>query len=482
MRVEVTMAMRPSRREFLSLTAASGLTAAVPSVLEAQTPAPAQNVRLRSPADPQATAGQVPPGDRIQIATFGCGIQGISDTRTALRVPGVELVAVADVYDGRLTLAREMWGDTIFATRDYREVLARPDVDAVIVATPDHWHAKMAIDAMKAGKDVYVEKPIVQDLDEGPKVIDAARQTHRILQVGSQRVSSIVYAKARELFRAGAIGELNLVEAWINRNSSIGAWQYSIPPDASPATIDWDRFIGSAPKRPFDPVRLFRWRNYRDYGTGIPGDLFVHLFTGIHFVLDALGPSRVMATGGLRYWNDGRDVPDVMLSLYDYSKTAAHAPFTLALKVNFAEGGGDNQAFRFVGPEGTLTIASGAVTLSRRQRAKEPGHTSETFPKAMQEAFMKEYRAKYPEQPELRPATEEIFAAPQGYSDSFEHFRNFFEAVRTRQPVVEDATFGYRAAAPALLTNESYFEGRAIGWDPERMRRGSARTSDGARG
>jgi predicted dehydrogenase len=464
------MAMRPSRREFLNITAATGLAAAVPSAVPAQTPASAP-----------APAQDVPPSERIQIATIGVGIQGISDTRTALRVPGVELVAAADVYDGRLTLAKELWGDQIFTTRDYRDVLARPGVDAVIIATPDHWHARMAIDAMKAGKDVYVEKPIVQDIEEGPQVIEAERQTKRILQVGSQRVSSIVYGKARDLFRAGAIGELNLVEAWMNRNSANGAWQYSIPPDASPATIDWDRFIGNAPKRPFEPIRLFRWRNYRDYGTGIPGDLFVHLFTGIHFVLDSLGPTRVMATGGLRYWTDGRDVPDVMLALYDYPKTAAHAAFTLALKVNFANGGGNDQAFRFIGPDGMLTIGGGAVTLSRRPRPRDPGTTSDTFAKAMQEAYMKEHRAKYPEQAELQPTNEEVYAAPSGYNESLEHFRAFFDAVRARRAVVEDASFGYRAAAPALLTNESYFEGRAVGWDPERMRRGAARTNDGAR-
>jgi len=294
------MTTRPSRREFIGMTAASGLLGAIPAGASAQT----------------TSTQDVPPGERLQIATFGVGIQGLNDTRTALRVPGVELVAVADVYDGRLTLAKETWGDHVFTSRDYREVLARPDVDAVIIATPDHWHARMAIDAMKAGKDVYVEKPIVQDIEEGPPVIDTERQTKRILQVGSQRASSMVYAKARDLYRAGAIGELNLVEAWMNRNSANGAWQYSIPPDASPTTIDWDRFLGNAPKRPFEPIRLFRWRNYRDYGTGIPGDLFVHLFTGIHFVLDSLGPTRVMATGGLRHWNDGRDVPDVILGLW----------------------------------------------------------------------------------------------------------------------------------------------------------------------
>jgi len=316
----------------------------------------------------------------------------------------------------------------------------------------------------------------VQELDEGSLVIDAARQTGRILQVGSQHVSSIVYAKARELFRAGAIGELNLVEAWINRNSPMGAWQYSIPPDASPQTIDWDRFLGRAPKRPFDAVRLFRWRNYRDYGTGIPGDLFVHLFTGIHFVLDALGPTRAIATGGLRHWNDGRDVPDVMLALYDYPKTSTHPAFTVSLKVNFAEGAGDNTTFRFVGPEGVLTIGDNTVTLSRRQPVKEPGHTSDTFAKATQDAFMKEYREKYPDRPELQPRADETYAAPPRYNSADDHFRAFFDAVRSRRPVLEDATFGLRAAGPALLANHSYFENRAIGWDPEKM----ARTSIGS--
>jgi predicted dehydrogenase len=457
------MTTKRSRRDFLQAVAA---VAAAPTVLRAQAGTPTQNVAAN---------------DRIRAAVFGLGIRGQQDVRSAVRTPGVELVAAADVYEGRLTLAKELWGGQVFTTRDYREVLARRDVDAVIIATPDHWHMQMAVDAMKAGKDVYVEKPMVQEIDEGPRIIEAARQTSRILQVGSQHTSSIVYAKARELFRAGAIGELNLVEAWINRNSPTGAWQYSIPPDASPQTIDWDRFLGRAPKRPFDPVRLFRWRNYRDYGTGIPGDLFVHLFTGIHFVLDALGPTRAIASGGLRHWRDGRDVPDVMLALYDYPAEPTHPAFTLSLKVNFAEGAGDNQTFRFVGPDGVLTIGDNSVTLSRREPSKEPGQTSDTFAKATQEAFMKDYRSKYPDRPDLRPRSDETYAASARYSSADDHFRTFFDAVRTRRPVLEDAVFGLRAAGPALLANQSCFENRPIGWDAEKMTRTSIESHQSAR-
>jgi predicted dehydrogenase len=442
-----------SRRDFLKTVAA---TATVPTVLRAQAP---------------ASSRRVSPNDRLRFALFGLGIRGQQDMRSALKSPGVELAAVADVYDGRLTLAKELLGASVVTTRDYRDVLARSDIDAVVIATPDHWHMQMAIDAMQSGKDVYVEKPMVQKLEEGPRVIDVARQTSRILQVGSQRVSSIVYAKAHELYRTGAIGELNLVEAWINRNSPIGAWQYSIPPDASPQTIDWDRFLGHAPKRPFEPVRLFRWRNYRDYGTGIPGDLFVHLFTGIHFVLDSLGPSRVTASGALCHWKDGRDVPDMMVALVEYPKTTSHPAFPLSLKVNFAEGGGENQAFRFVGPDGVITIGDNAVTVARRHQPKEPGHTSETFAKAMQEQFMSDYRAKYGDGRELRSGDDEVYASPPRYSADEDHFRTFFDAVRSRRPVIEDAVFGLRAAGPALLANHSYFEGRAIGWDPETMTR-----------
>jgi predicted dehydrogenase len=281
-----------------------------------------------------------------------------------------------------------------------------------------------------------------------------------------------VYQKAKDLLAAGAIGELNLVEAWWDRNDAIGAWRYSIPPDASPATVDWDKFLGRAPKVPFEPVRLFRWRNYRDYGTGVCGDLFVHLFSGMHFVTGAIGPTRVYATGGLRFWKDGRDVPDVMLGLYDYPKTARHPAFNLALRVNFVDGAGESSGFRFLGSEGIMTIGNN-VTISKQPRNAEPGYTIGTFPKAVQEDFLRAYREKYPVKranaDSMRPQGEETYAAPRGYDDSVDHHRNFLEAIRSRKPVVEDATFGFRAAGPALLSNVSYFEQRMCQWDPETM-------------
>ncbi len=412
------------------------------------------------------------PNGRVHVATIGLGGMGTEDTHTSTHVPGVQLVAVADIYQGRLDHAKEVFGKDIFTTRDYREVLARKDIDAVIIATPDHWHSTISIDAMNAGKDVYCEKPMVQRVDDGKQVIAAHEKTGRIMQVGSQRVSSIVYQKAKELYRNGAIGELNMVEAWWDRNSAIGAWEYSIPLDATPETIDWDRFLGRAPKVPFEPVRLFRWRNYRDYGTGVAGDLFVHLFSGMHFVTGAIGPTRVYATGGLRFWKDGRDVPDVMLGLYDYPATGAHPAFNLALRVNFVDGAGESSGFRFVGSEGIMTIGEG-VTLSKQPRESEPGYTIETFTDAMQKDFLEAYRKKYPPQPmnadSIRPRDEEKYVPPQGYSDHFDHHRNFIQAVRTRKPVVEDPTFGFRAAGPALLSNISYFEQRMCKWDPGTM-------------
>jgi predicted dehydrogenase len=360
-----------------------------------------------------------------------------------------------------------MWGPDLFTTRDYNEILARKDVDAVLIATPDHWHKQAAVDAMKAGKDVYLEKPMIHVYPDGPEIIETARKTNRILQVGSQRVSNVVYAKAKELLASGAIGKLNMVTAYWDRNSSIGAWNYSVPLDASTTTCDWPRFLGSAPKIPFSGERFFQWRKWKDYGSGVAGDLFVHLFSGTHFITGAHGPNRAMATGAIRYWNDGRDADDVLLALFDYPEG-----FNLSLHVNFVDGGEESEGFLFSGSEGQMQIAGNAVTVTRTPPATEPGYTVSTFADAMQQQYVEQYRQKYPPTHFSGAPPQEVqkYAAPEGYSDSYDHFHNFFSAVRSRQPVVEDATFGFRAAGAALLSNLSVERGAVVHWNPETMK------------
>jgi predicted dehydrogenase len=405
--------------------------------------------------------------DHIQIALIGAGGQGQYDTKTAVTVPGVKLVAVADCYDGRLEHSKELWGADVFTTRDYREILDRKDIDAVIIGTPDHWHKQASIDAMKAGKDVYCEKPMIHLYSDGPAMIETAQATKRILQIGSQRVSSIVYAKAKELLASGAIGQLNMVSAFWDRNSSIGAWNYTVPPDASTETCDWPRFLGTAPKIPFNGEHFFQWRKWKAYGSGVAGDLFVHLFSGTHFITGAKGPTRAMATGGLRFWKDGRDVPDVLLGLFDYPEG-----FNLSLRVNFVDGGAEGEGFLFAGSEGTMEIAGNSVSVNRVPREKEPGLMIGSFTDAMQKQITAAYRQKYP----LVEATEptrvglDKYVAPRDYSDSYDHLKNFFASVRSRQPVVEDAVFGYRASGAALLSNLSYERDAIVKWDPEAMK------------
>ncbi|MBB6145954.1 putative dehydrogenase [Silvibacterium bohemicum] len=405
--------------------------------------------------------------DHIQFALIGAGIQGQGDTKTAVQVPGVKLVAVADCYDGRLEHSKELWGSDIFTTRNYAEILARKDIDAVIIATPDHWHKQAAVDAMKAGKDVYCEKPMIHLYTDGPEMIETARATKRIIQIGSQRVSSMIYAKAKELLASGAIGQLNMVTARWDRNSSMGAWNYTVPLDASTETCDWPRFLGTAPKIPFNAEHFFQWRKWKAYGSGVAGDLFVHLFSGTHFITGSNGPTRAMATGGLRFWKDGRDVPDVMLGLFDYREG-----FNLSLRVNFVDGGEESEGLIFTGSDGTMEIAGNSVSVGRVPRPKEPGYVIGTYTEAMQKRILEEYRQKYPlDHPAGEPQVAyDKYVAPAGYSDSYDHFKNFFAAVRSRQPVVEDAVFGYRAAGAALLGNLSMERDAIVKWDPDAMK------------
>ncbi len=303
-----------------------------------------------------AYSRKISPNDKIRIATIGMGIMGHADTKTALKVPGVELVSVADLYSGRLERVKEMYGNNIQVTRDYMEIINRKDIDAVIVATADLWHSRISIEALKAGKAVYCEKPMVHEISEGLGVIDAWKKSKKTMQIGSQRVSSIAVQKAGEAIQKGAIGELSMVVANFDRQSATGAWEYTMPSDASPATVDWKAYIKGMKDEPYDPKKFFWWRNYREFGTGVAGDLFVHLISGINVITNSKGPNKIYSSGQIAYWNDGRNVPDVMAGIMEYPKTAEHPEFQVMLRVDFISGNSESGGTQFIGSEGVLTM------------------------------------------------------------------------------------------------------------------------------
>lgn len=402
------------------------------------------------------------PNNNLQIALIGAGGMGTSDTNTALQHQGIKLVAVADLYEGRLKAAKDRWGQDIYTTRDYRELLNRNDIDAVIVATPDFWHEKISVDALLSGKSVYCEKPMVHSITEGHNVIEAQKKSGKVFVVGSQGLSSLGNEKAKELLAQGAIGKITFAEGFWARHSPIGAWQYAIPTDASPATVDWDTYLKDKKKYEFDVLRFFRWRNYLDYGTGMSGDLFVHLFSSLHFITNSKGPNKVYASGGLRYWKDGREVPDVLVGVFDYPENQDHPGFNLSLRCNFVDGTSGTTYLKIVGTEGSMDVLWDEVIVRRNKESEEDD------PFAKEKA--RENNTGYTDRKTMLPPEEVIYTAEKGYKGAhYDHFASFFNAIRTGSPVVEDAIFGFRASAPALLCNDSFIKNEAIKWNPEKM-------------
>lgn len=460
--------MKNNRRNFLQKIGALGLaTGALPiTTLAAQEKAEERILRYEKPFSV---------GDKIRLGVIGFGVQGHFDLRSALKVPGVELAGICDLYTGRIQNAKELYGDQIYTTRNYKDLLDRPDIDAVIIATHDVWHAKITLDALAKGKHVYCEKPMVYKISEGPAVIAAQKKSGKVLMVGSQRVSSIGLAKAKELLAAGEIGKLNMVNAVYDRQSSIGAWEYTIPKDANAESTDWERFIEVTGKMPFDSKKFFWWRAFKEVGTGVAGDLFIHLLSGTHLVTNSLGPETIYSTGQFSHWKDGRNLPDVMSGVMQYGETKAHPAFQLTLQVNFVSGTGGQEVTRFVGSEGVMDVKGNNISIKHSIMPEAPGFGGYdsvfTFSKAMQDEMTKEYEAKWTAAQRARPKKDDItYAPPAGYDEHVDHFTNFFDAIRTGKPVVEDATFGFRAAAPALACNESYLSKKIIHWDPVNMK------------
>jgi predicted dehydrogenase len=266
-----------------------------------------------------------------------------------------------------------------------------------------------------------------------------------------------------------------MVNAVYDRQSSIGAWEYTIPKDASAATTDWDKFIEVTGKMEFDAKKFFWWRAYKEVGTGVAGDLFIHLLSGTHFITNSKGPETIYSTGQFSHWNDGRNMPDVMSGVMQYGKNSDHPAFQMTLQVNFISGTGGQEVIRLIGSEGVMDVKGNDITVKHSYMPEAPGFGGYdsvfTFSKSMQDEMTKEYNDKWTAAQRKRKTKEDVlYKAPAGYDDHLDHFTNFFDAIRTGKPVVEDAAFGFRAAAPALACNESYFSKKIISWDPINMK------------
>src|SRR5271170_1377426 len=406
-----------------------------------------------------AAAAQAAASDTIRFGIVGVGMEGSGLLSTAIQLPGVECVAAADLYDGRHELAKEIVRKPIRTTRRYQELLDAKDIDAVIIAVPDHWHKQVVVDALAAGKDVYCEKPMSHNPADGLAMVAAAKKTDRIVQIGAQRTSSVLCAKAKELFDQGAIGDMSLIEATYGRNDPNGAWEYPPPPDLSPQNLDWDTWLGTAPKKPFDPNTFARWRCWKEYGTGVAGDLLVHLISGMMFVLGINEfPKRVSAFGGIYRWKDGRNMPDVHPVLFEYGSIPMYMRLTLGTETS--------EVTRFMGSKGILELTEfGLNYLPQPGIDLAPSYYCYGLPSRLRNAYFKRWHEEHDPKPGQEPLPQTTSYKGDDYDDLRPHLWKFFQAVRSREPVVQDVVFGHNAAAACHMANESYYRKSVVHWD-----------------
>ena len=411
---------------------------------------------------------------KVQAGFIGCGARA-HELMTALGVqPGVAITKVCDAYAGRRERAQERlkgMGHAAAATGDWQEVIGDKTLDAVVIASPDHWHKTHVIAALNAGKDVYCEKPLTYTVEDGLEILAAIRKTGKIVQVGSQGVSTETQRKARELIQAGRLGKVTMIRAAYNRNTASGAWIYPIPPDAGPKTVDWAAFEGPAHKKhPFSLERFFRWRCYSEYSGGIATDLFVHLCTTIHFLMGAEAPKRVTAMGELYRWKESRDVPDTLNAILEYPQG-----FTVNLSSTFNNQSSAESNFVFLGTEGTLSLGWDDLVYSPETANEDNAWIVASWPSKLEAAYWADPKVKAAERPGLaKPALvkgSETYRS-KGMDATWTHFAGWLESVRTRKPHWENGERGHRAAACAHMVNRSLREGRVMEWDAsaERMK------------
>jgi predicted dehydrogenase len=399
---------------------------------------------------------------RIRFGIIGVGMEGSGLLHNAIQLPGVECVGAADLYDGRHTLAKEITGNqNLFTTRRYDELLNRKDVDCILAAVPDHWHMRVVVDSCNAGKDVYCEKPMSHTAAQGFEMVQAAKKNERIVQIGSQRVSSALCAKARELYHGGAIGEIQMVELSLGRNSPTGAWEYPPPPGLSPQNLDWDAWLNDAPKVPFSPERFARWRCWKEYGTGVGGDLMVHLISGMLFTTGwNEAPRSACAIGGIFRWPDGRNMPDTHVVLFDYHNVPVYVRLNL--------GSETPEMARFLGSKGVLEASGTSLHLLPQSGQDDgPSYYTASFPAKLREEYHRQWQAEHSEHYQKESITANAYFEGRDWDDLKPHLWNFFKATKSRKPVVEDAVFGNHAAIACHMANESYFQKKPVTWNEE---------------
>ena len=437
-----------SRRNFLGMSATTAAaTMAAKTILLDSTPLWAM---------PQSIA----PSDRIRFGMIGIGMQGSGLLPTAIQLPGIECVAACDLYDGRHVLARELTNSpNLPVTRRYQDLLENKEIDCVIAAVPDHWHKQVVVDAVSAGKDIYCEKPMSHSPADGVAMVDAEKKTGRIIQIGSQRVSSVILAKAREMLQAGMLGDLMMVEGVLGRNDPNGAWEYPPPPDLSTENLDWNTWQGTVPKVPFNPNIFARWRCWKEYGTGVSGDLLVHLISGMMFVLNLNeAPKRAMSAGGILRWPDGRNMPDVHNTIFEYGRIPVVMRLNLGTNIN--------EAYRFMGSKGILDVSGTQIEFSPQSGKDEaPSWYASSFPHALRDAYHKQWHQEHDTAVGHEEISESIIYRGTDYDDVKPHLWTFFQAVKSRKPVMENAVFGHHAALACHMANESYFRKSAVYWD-----------------
>ncbi len=397
--------------------------------------------------------------DRINIGLIGCGGRGSDDARTFTKFAdsnnnACQIVAVSDVYEKRKKQQADMYNAKAFT--DYRELLALSEVDAVIVATPDHWHARIALDAMDQGKDVYLEKPMCHTNKEIKQLVDTVRESKRVLQVGSQTTSADQWWKAKKAIADGMIGKMIMSQGSYHRNSIEGEWNWPIDASAGPDAkgedrIDWKTWLGPAPSRPYDADRFFRFRKYWDYSGGIATDLFFHVVAPLNICWDKPQyPTKVMASGGKYVFTDDREVPDTFNLMAEYAE--GHS---LVLSSSMANSQHIPGLIR--GHEGTIIMVEHGM-----------------FESSTPDIIVRPELVRAEGENERHPFPDYKFGAqeiriPVEQKDMMQaHIGNFLSSMRTRQKPHLDVETAAHAQVLINLAVESYRDGRVKYWNEEK--------------